>query len=152
MVCSAAERILNRESIMPQYQEVLTGHGDCSPLGSIFGHDPVEVKTPASSAAYKICQFPSTLLTFETTTGPHKVPEHHDDTFGTEATRHVIFVQTYDRNFKAGVICSKLTTTPTKLNSFSLLFFQFSVSRSLSAGSSVFSRSSIGSLIDEFGV
>lgn len=51
-VWSAAVRMLNRERMMPQYQEVRTGHGDRCPLGRILGQLPVEVRTPARSADY----------------------------------------------------------------------------------------------------
>lgn len=38
---------------MPQYHDVRTDHGDCSPLGRILGQLPVDVRTPASKADYE---------------------------------------------------------------------------------------------------
>ena len=50
-VWSAAVKILNSESTMPQYHVVRIGQGDSSPEGKIEGQDPVDVRTPASRAA-----------------------------------------------------------------------------------------------------
>jgi hypothetical protein len=49
-VWSAAERMLNRERMMPQYHDVRTDQGDRSPLGRMLGQLPVDVRTPASKA------------------------------------------------------------------------------------------------------
>jgi hypothetical protein len=44
--------MLNRERMIPQYQDVRTDQGDCSPLGRMLGQEPVEVRTPARRADY----------------------------------------------------------------------------------------------------
>jgi hypothetical protein len=44
--------MLKRARMMPQYHEVRTDHGEASPFGRMFGQLPVEVRTPASRAAY----------------------------------------------------------------------------------------------------
>jgi hypothetical protein len=49
-VWSAADRMLNKARMMPQYQDVRTDQGDFSPLGRMFGQLPVEVRTPARRA------------------------------------------------------------------------------------------------------
>ena len=43
--------MLKSDKMIPQYHDVRTDHGDFSPLGKIFGQLPVDVRTPASSAA-----------------------------------------------------------------------------------------------------
>lgn len=53
-VWSAAVRILKSERMIPQYQDVLTGHGDCSPFGKMEGQLPVDVRTPAKRADYNM--------------------------------------------------------------------------------------------------
>lgn len=37
---------------MPQYQQARTVHGCLVPFASTAGHEPVDVRTPASRAAY----------------------------------------------------------------------------------------------------
>jgi hypothetical protein len=51
-VWSAAVRMLKSARMIPQYQDVRTDHGFVLSSGRIFGHEPVEVRTPASKAAF----------------------------------------------------------------------------------------------------
>jgi hypothetical protein len=44
--------MLKMERMMPQYHDVRTGQGDIFEPGTMSGHDPVDVKTPARSADY----------------------------------------------------------------------------------------------------
>lgn len=43
--------MLKSDSMMPQYHDVRTGHGDASPFGNMLGQLPVDVRTPAKRAA-----------------------------------------------------------------------------------------------------
>lgn len=57
-VWSAAERMLNKDRMMPQYHDVRTDQGELLPFGKILGHDPVEVRTPASRADFYVSASP----------------------------------------------------------------------------------------------
>ena len=50
-VWSAAVKMLKSDKMIPQYHAVRIGHGDSRPLGRTWGQLPVDVSTPANSAA-----------------------------------------------------------------------------------------------------
>lgn len=62
--------MLNRLSTIPQYHVVRMGQGDSSPEGRMEGQDPVEVRTPANSAAcYR-------QMALQDTDGHRCIPQH----------------------------------------------------------------------------
>jgi hypothetical protein len=49
--------MLKSDSMIPQYHEVRTDHGDSFPFGKMLGQLPVEVRTPAKRAACYISAY-----------------------------------------------------------------------------------------------